>query len=153
GAIPQTYSAIISKSTANWQDGYGLYWYSGALYFFINNLNIRTGVPVATIGDTSKFHHVVGVYDGSGINIYLDGAWANGRSLLAREGQGQPVNASSAALQIGKSWIPPGWQGRIDEVAVYDYALPDSKIRGHFQAARPPGPSSREFVAYSERNL
>jgi hypothetical protein len=153
GAIPQTYSPIISKSTANWQDGYGLFWYSGTLYFFTNNLNIRVGVTAATIGDASQFHHVVGVYDGSALNIYLDGVLAATRALAANEGRGLPVNAGSGAFQIGKGFVSIGWQGRLDEVAFYDHALSATQVQSHFQAARPPGPLTREFVAYAERSL
>jgi hypothetical protein len=153
GATPQTYSAIISKSTANWQDGYGLYWYAGSLYFFINNLNIRIGASAAMIGDASQFHHVVGVYDGTSIKIYLDGALAGTRTLVAREGKGLPVNAGSGAFQIGKGWVNLGWQGRLDDVAFYDHALSAAQVQAHFRSARPAGPLMRKFVAYADRSL
>jgi alpha-tubulin suppressor-like RCC1 family protein len=153
GSAPQTYAAIIFKSTKNMQDGYGLYWYSGSLYFWINNLNIRVGIPASAIGDSTKFHHVVGVYNGSNISIYLDGApFGDPRPLAASEGLNKPVNASHGALQIGKGW-GWSWGGRLDEVAVYNYALPASNIQKHFQAVRPPGPLSREFVAYAQQSL
>ena len=84
------------------------------MLYSINNLNIRVGVPAATIGDASLFHHVVGTYDGNAINIYLDGAPVASRPIAVREGQGKPVNAGSANLQIGKGWVNLGWGGRID---------------------------------------
>jgi cysteine-rich repeat protein len=154
GGVPQTYSSIISKSTSNWSDGYGLYWYAGALYFFINTANINISAPVATIGDTSIFHHVVGVYDydGQSISIYIDGAKAGGRNISAREGAGQPVYAPGGDLFIGKGRYL-GWTGRIDEVAVYDHALQLSEIQSHFQAARPQGPFPRGFVLYAGHSL
>lgn len=153
GSTPQTYSALVFKSTSNMQDGYGIYWYSNTLYFWINNLNIRVGVPLSAMGDVSKFHHVVGTYDGTAIKIYYDGAWVNTLNLTAAMGQGRPVNAPTAAgLNIGAGW-GLGWGGRIDEVAIYPNALDAAHILSHFQAARPPGPLSRAFVAYAQQSL
>src|SRR5262249_38719763 len=43
--------------------------------------------------------------------------------------------------------------GRIDEVAIYPNALNPGQILSHFQAARPPGPLSRAFVAYAQQSL
>src|SRR5437773_2210150 len=68
GAIPQTYSAIIEKTSRNATDGYGLYWYVNTLYFYINSSNIRVGVPI-NFGEMGTFHHVVATYDGSRIKI------------------------------------------------------------------------------------
>jgi hypothetical protein len=154
GSTPQTYAAIISKTTANLQDGYGFFSYSGSLYFYINNLNIRVGVPYTTIGDTSQFHHVVGVYGDSGttIKIYIDGVLIATRGIAVSEGRGKPVNAGAGPLQIGSGY-GLGWGGRLDEVAVYDHELPADQIHDHFQAARPPGPLSREFVAYAQQRI
>jgi len=153
GKTPQTYSAIVSK-TGTAHEGYGLYWYSNALYFYINNLNIRVGVPLSAMGDTSRFHHVVGTYDGSIIYIYYDGSLVSSRPLAPTEGKGQDVNGAGTALWIGKSpWVSVGWQGRIDEVAIYPSALDAGHIQSHFHAARPPGPFSRAFVAYAQRSL
>src|SRR5262249_2785673 len=51
-SLPQTYAAIIFKATPGaWVDGYGLFSYSGSLYFYINNLNIRVGAPYSGMGD------------------------------------------------------------------------------------------------------
>ena len=152
GKIPQTYSAILSKSTANLQDGYGIYWYSNTLYFFINNKNIRVGVPPSLLGDLSKFHHVVGTYDVNTINIYYDGVLANSVSLTPNMGKGNPIYAPAAPLLIGNSFLL-GWQGRIDEVAIYPNALNGFQIQSHFQAARPSGPLSRAFVAFAQDSL
>jgi hypothetical protein len=126
GSPNQTYSALISKSTANWQDGYGLYYYVNNVYFFINNLNIRVGVPVSP---TSTYHHVVGTYDHSQLSIYLDGVLTQTRAYSA------DINPSSAPLQIGNAWIL-SWTGNIDEAAIYDKALSAKQVGDHFNAGR-----------------
>jgi alpha-tubulin suppressor-like RCC1 family protein len=154
GRTPQSYAAIVSKTTGGVTDGYGIYWNQGRLYFYLNNRNINVSVPASAMGDTSRFHHVVGTYDGNAINIYYDGVPGNPRPLSAAEGQGQNVNAPGGPLQIGKSpWSSVGWQGRIDEVAIYPTALDAGHIQSHFQAGRPPGPLSRAFVAYAQQSL
>jgi hypothetical protein len=123
----QTYSALISKSSSNWQgDGYGIYNYAGSEYFFINHINIRVGVPVAVGPD---YHHIVGTYDGQVMKIYLDGALAGERPYNA------PINHSMAPLLIGQGYLL-GWVGNIDEVAIYDRALSDREVEDHFRVGK-----------------
>ena len=154
GKTPQTYAAILHKNAGSLQNGYGFFWYNNALYFYINNRKIYVNVPLSAMGDTGRFHHVVGTYNGTFIKLYYDGAQVGSRAIGTNEGQNQPVNAPTAPLWIGRStWVPVGWQGRIDEVAIYPNALEDWQVLAHFQTGRPPGPLSRAFVAYAQNSL
>ncbi|HMJ16163.1 MAG TPA: LamG domain-containing protein, partial [Polyangiaceae bacterium] len=122
----QTYSALISKSTADWQDGYGLYNYGGQEYFFINHMNLRVGVPVPA---DNTYRHLVGTFDGSKLSIYLNG------ELAGTHYWSGPINPSSAPLLIGQGYLL-GWVGSIDEVAIYNKALSAKQVQNHYRAAK-----------------
>jgi hypothetical protein len=80
--------------------------------------------------------YLVGVYDGSSVFIYLDGL------LLSQ------TLATPGALQDGLNPLGIGNQsernrpfnGLIDEVALYDYALSANQIGAHFDALSVPEP-------------
>lgn len=74
---------------------------------------------------TGSWQHVVGVYDGVNMLIYLNGAFASSTSK-----SGNLRSSASSAFQIGR--YGPTWgqyfDGAIDEVRVYDRVLSESEI-------------------------
>jgi hypothetical protein len=90
-------------------------------------------VTAPTVINDGTWHHLVGVYNGSSIALYLDGTEA-ARVAVA----GGLVNASSgASLTIGYGLSPGGtayFEGDIDEVAVYDRALGQEAVAAHAKA-------------------
>ena len=80
--------------------------------------------------DWSKWHHVVGTYDGSVAKLYVDGTLADSQNLSG--------NSSPAG---GFSMGSPGWaanclSGSLDEVAVYSGALTAAQVKAHYDAAQ-----------------
>jgi hypothetical protein len=74
--------------------------------------------------DTGAWYHLVGVYNGSGLLLYLDG------SLSASTSYGGGITASTGPLLIGTS---PGsflrwFNGIIDDIRLFNRALSDSEI-------------------------
>ncbi|MEZ5328504.1 MAG: LamG domain-containing protein [Verrucomicrobiales bacterium] len=88
---------------------------------------------VATIAD-GQLHHIVSTWDeASGeMVLYIDGDVAD---VITSAGNfpttGEAINDENP-LFIGRDNREGGWDGLIDEVAVYDYALPAARVKAHF---------------------
>jgi tetratricopeptide (TPR) repeat protein len=85
-------------------------------------------VPWAVVGTTSandgKWHHIAGVFDGSTLYLYIDGV------LEAAKSGANSVSISKHNVLIGANAQVPGreWNGLIDDVRIYDYALSQAEI-------------------------
>ena len=112
----------------------------GAVRFFVRNaagtsINANTTNVIANDG---KWHHVVGVCDEAGghVYIYLDGVQAGSAAITAGSG----ILSSAMPLTIGAresgNFSPvtndSQFLGKIDDLAVYPYALSASKIQAHY---------------------
>jgi len=87
-------------------------------------------VPVPA-GDLNHWVHLVGTYDGTAWNLYRNGLLA-GRAV-----------SPTGALTVDGDWAIGArgtgterfFQGSVDEVAIYDYALTPSQVARHFLTA------------------
>lgn len=84
----------------------------------------------------NTWYHVVGVFDGTLVHIYVNGVENATPQPIGGDGY---VPNTTAPLRIGAgnpagapSLLFPGW---IDEVAVYPYALSPSQITAHYTTA------------------
>lgn len=111
-----------------------------------NMLIINGGLPQVIYNDSAanvhsaassvnhadgNWHHMVGTYDGSTLKLYLDG------SLTVSTSTSAPIFYGGGGVAIGRDGDFSGeyFNGSIDEVAVYNYALTASKVNSHFVAA------------------
>jgi len=83
-----------------------------------------------------KWHHTVGVYDGKRICLYIDG------ELDVSANATGSINTNSWEVLIGENAERPGrfWNGLIDDVRVYSYALSEAGIKALY-AGKGPGPT------------
>lgn len=81
------------------------------------------------IPNEDRFFHIVFVYDPdrTGIRVWVDGK----RGDKGYDDSGGPTDNPQPV------YIASGIRGVIDELAMYDYALPDARILAHFEAGRP----------------
>jgi hypothetical protein len=90
----------------------------------------------ANVND-GKWHHVTGVYDGRRISLYIDGEQdASTLSVLAYT----RINTSTDPVRIGSnaSTQPPReWNGLIDDVRIYNYALSPDDIKALHEGKEP----------------
>lgn len=89
-------------------------------------------VGVSAEVPTGAFHHLVASFDNTAIRIYVDGVQANARSHAAS------LPATLAPFLLGAAAIGDTtsiFQGILDEVAIYDKALPAARVQAHFAAA------------------
>ncbi len=71
-----------------------------------------------------QWHHVAGVYDGTELRLYIDG------TLDASAKTSGSININTYPVYIGGNAEQPGreWNGLIDDVRLYNYALSDTEI-------------------------
>ena len=71
-----------------------------------------------------QWHHIVGVYDGAKLCLYVDGRLDNSVEVS------KSIDTNDAPVCIG-GHSEKGercWNGLIDEVRIYDYALSQNEI-------------------------
>jgi len=82
--------------------------------------------------DVGSWHHIVGVYTGAVIQLYLDG------TLVSASTDPRAAKEKRSILTIGFGY--PGGEGALkgtlDELAVYEKALDPDRIAAHFHAAQ-----------------
>lgn len=112
-------------------------------WFWVQNANTKTVVFVrqqntsdadsvsVTLDDTKPFHHIAVTYDGMTLRAYLDGA------ERASNGSTKPLPSLSTSFVIGgdSDGNASPFLGVIDEVSLYDHALPAARISAHYLAA------------------
>jgi serine/threonine protein kinase len=94
-------------------------------YLFGNN-NVNDG----------KWHHLVGVYDGTQITLFVDSKrdaslGASGR--IRTDGYRVLIGANSNRL----SSQPRHWNGLIDDVRIYSYALSEAEVKELYESYNP----------------
>jgi hypothetical protein len=94
--------------------------------------------PGAVLAGTTKivprtWHHVVLVRDGKKVTVYLDGQ--STPEISGEVAVGHPAGVGEVFLG-GRSDRNAGWEGKIDEVAVYNRALSAEEAARHYEEAR-----------------
>ena len=84
----------------------------------------------SAINDATKWYHIAGVYDGSNVIVYVNGVAGTPVALT-----GDIVSRGTRQIGIG-SGIPmggsqPSYNGYIDEISLWDYALTQGEIEAN----------------------
>jgi hypothetical protein len=97
---------------------------------YVNNGSRNLGAPAPTVGVWTYF---VATYDGTQLTFYVDamdvGSVPDARSQLS---------ITNPEFLGCKSFTYPGVQGDLDEFAIYDHALPLTRITAHYAASGRP---------------
>jgi hypothetical protein len=97
-----------------------------------NNDSIWFGVSEAGVAGTlnvndRKWHHVAATYNGETISLYIDGY------LDVSGGNSDGIDTNEAALTIGENLgYMAAFDGLMDEVRIYEIALPAEKVLTEF---------------------
>jgi RHS repeat-associated protein len=103
---------------------------TGKLVFFVflnSTTNVAAITPTAVPLNT--WEHVVGTFDGTTITLYLNGVMVDQHSVSVTMATGSGGIGIGADTNGGNPW-----NGRLDEVAIYDSTLPASRVQAHFNA-------------------
>lgn len=118
---------------------YGLYVSSQYYLFYVDTRDSGASgdwksVSSASIGTLTQgvWTHVVGMYDGSEIKIFINGVEVGSNSLSGE------IDDGSTSANIGKGGSAEFFDGNIDEVRVYNRALSPAEVQQLYQWA--PGP-------------
>ena len=123
-SFANSWPGILRKGSAATADGY-VVWYTsnGTLHFKRDNLDVAT--PTGSL--TTSFRHFAVVNDGTTTTWYVNGkAVASGPMSL-------PTDNGKSSLVLGQG--DQAGRETLDEVAVYNNALPASRVAAHFAAA------------------
>ena len=104
-------------------------WRAFLVYLAQKRTKYRWGThdrPVTTF-PVDQWHHVVGVYNGKKISLYVDGV-----KIGATAARG-PLKNSSSPLFIGMGGTSKFYKGAIDDVRIYNVALTASEITAMYQ--------------------
>lgn len=121
---------LIAHSASGSPYNWGLYESTSGRY----SLYVRINGTVQVIGferelaPVNQWHHLVGTYDGVTLKLYL-----NGRQVVERQISGT-VSQNAGTIDLGE-WSGGRFDGSIDEVAIYNYALSSQQISDHFANA------------------
>jgi hypothetical protein len=122
------YQQILRKGGNDWH-WYNLYLGSGKLFFDIGKIKEREFSSFGGIKD-GKWQHVAASWDGSVMNLYL-----NGKLQKSKETSAVSLMDGSAKHKLIIGRHPGGtqhWKGVMDEVAVYNRALNAEEISNHY---------------------
>jgi hypothetical protein len=124
------FQAIVCKGDSSWR----LHRYNvkNFLQFVCDGPGGRRRVLGRTRVNDGAWHHVAGVYDGRTVYLYVDG------EVDASTPATGSMVTSDAPVHIGDNSDKPErrWHGAIDDVRVYDRALPADEIRTLADPAR-----------------
>jgi hypothetical protein len=121
--------AIIEKYDRPAPNGYVLrIAANGVLNAFVNGPTSLSVAAGATALTPNAWQHVVSVYDGTTLSIYLDG-FVDGSVTVT-----QPPGAGADDVRLGARGDDTGLRlvGGLDEVAIYPVALSVADIQGHY---------------------
>jgi TolA-binding protein len=131
--LDKEYQTIISKGDNSWRLARA--GKSNSIEFACDGTAIikwngKGEVPWAVIGTTNvndgKWHHIAGVFDSSALYLYIDGVLEAAKSTV------NSISISNYDVCIGTNAQIPArnWNGLIDDVRIYDYALSQAEIVG-----------------------
>ncbi len=129
GSFDKPWQSIVTKGDNSWRlIRYNL---TEDVIFALNNVGDAISGSTGPVSG-SRWHHLVGVYDGSQIRLYVDGMLA--ASATAPEGQ---IAINDYNVRIGSDEQFDGqreFAGRMDEVRLYEIGLTDEQVLDLFIA-------------------
>lgn len=126
---------IITKDDRIHVSGYGLYaaFDANQNLEFMLNLN-GTSQPLTSTNsyNDGQWHYVVATYDGTKMKLYVDGSLVDQRDATGT------IGTNTHPLMIGAfdgTSTDTYFNGKIDDAAVYNYALTAAQVSQHYEAA------------------
>ena len=121
------WQGIVVKTGA-WSDGWGLMVFNDAtIRFFINNYNGGQHASIDISGRVGGWYHIIGVYDGTTIRLYVDGI-PDG-STQAYSGVIVDINTNLMLGRIEDGVDNYYWEGMLSNIQLYNRVLTPAEIQ------------------------
>ena len=114
------------------RQSYGIFVQSPTGLVFERYIDNSGRAAQAGLPAVGSWHHIVGVYDGAVLQLYVDG------TLAATAGDSRAAKDKQPPLRLGYGYGngDGALRGTLDEVAIYEKALGSDRILAHYQAAK-----------------
>ncbi len=152
GNAQTTDAGLITKGTGGGGEQFNLDCGSGshAFRFFVRDSGGGVHLANGTIAPNGNWHHLVGVCnEASGfVVLYVDGVSNASGTITAGSGILGSTNAMSiGSRQSGTTAYDAQFNGSMDEVAIYNYALSAAQVQTHYSVRTnfPPTFASNPF--------
>jgi hypothetical protein len=108
-----------------------------------SSLTAQTGAAVNMTLDTNQWYHVVGVFEGNSIKVYVNGVLGGSTAFTttARANTNPDIPLTFGARADGVSGFFT-YNGMVDESAVYNVALTEAQVLAHYQAGTNAAPAT-----------
>jgi hypothetical protein len=122
-SVPAEWMAIVTKGDGAWRLSTHLK--DRIIHFSVNDWSRNDGVNASTTINANEWHHLAAVYNGSVMQLYLDG------KLDATQPWTGGIGRNDADVLIGENVEQPNrcFDGLIDDVRIYNHALSESEIK------------------------
>ena len=120
-AFDRGWQAIVTKGDNAWRIQRDAQ--NNALEFAVSGTSAGNVLGSVKVND-GQWHHVAGVYDGTGIYLYVDGAVDNSVPASGT------ISTNDFPVMIGENAERPGrfWNGLMDDVSIFSRALDGTEI-------------------------
>jgi len=122
-AVPAEWMAIVTKGDNAWR--LSTYRQDRKVHFSVNDSSRIAGLNGSATINADEWHHLAAVYNGSVIQLYIDG------KLDATQPWTGGIGKNDSDVLIGENAQRPGrcFDGLIDDVRIYNCALSENDIK------------------------
>ena len=121
---------VANTTASTWANGHAIYGTASYIYFTINGYS--TNRAQVSTPSSGAWHHIVGVYDGTTIQIYLNATAGTAASYDQSIG-----NSANTVLGTNNGENGTWCNGKLDEVAIWDSALSSGSVSNIYNSGVP----------------
>jgi WD40 repeat protein len=133
---------IVSKGDPGW--GMLANSKAGSVMMSVHNLKHENTVGANMDLTDDHWHHVIGTYDGEKACLYIDGELGNSKRIRGNI----PTNNRPVVIgdlpELSERGYDLSWNGLIDDVCIYSYALSADEVKDLYEGREPPREKKRD---------